>query len=156
MTQLSEMHSPGDAEGVAPQNAPRSGRAAQPTRTLLNFWLDAGLLLAMVCVLWISALLQVVFPPPTTAGGWRLWGLSYNQWRDCQFGALCLAALLALEHLVLHWNWVCGVVATKLLRLTQRPDEASQALYGVAVFIGIVATVVGSIALAMLTVRAPH
>src|SRR5262245_39184921 len=105
------------------------------SRSLLNFWLDAALLIAVLLALWVSVMLQVVFPAPTAAEGWVLWGLSFNQWRDVQFVALCACGLLVLEHVVLHWNWVCGVLATKILRVRSRSDEGVQAVYGVATFI---------------------
>ena len=85
--------------------------------------------------MWISVMLQLVFPPPTEASGWKLWGLSYNEWQKAQFYSLCVFALLAVEHVVLHWNWVCSVLATQILRLKNRPDEGEQAVYGVGTFI---------------------
>ena len=72
------------------------------SRSLINFWLDLSLLVVLVCVGWISAMMRIVFPAPTSADGWKLWGMSFNQWSDFQFGALCLFGLLAVEHLVLH------------------------------------------------------
>lgn len=130
-------------------------QSAKPSRTLLNFWIDAALLLAVVSMIWISVMLQLVFPPPTIADGWQLWGRSYDEWRDLQFFALCVSALLALEHLVLHWNWVCTVLATRVLRLRQRPDEGVQAIYGVATFIGILFFIFGSIVAARLSIQKP-
>lgn len=125
------------------------------TRTLLNFWVDAALLLAVVVLVWVSVVLQFAFPPPTSADGWILWGLTYNQWRDVQFGALCVCVLLALEHLVLHWNWVCSVLAMQVLRLRQRPDEGVQAVYGVGAFIAILVTMLASIIVASLSAQRP-
>lgn len=122
---------------------------------LINFFLDAALFLVVVFVGWVSALMQVVFPPPTAARGWQLWGLSFDQWHNLQFYFLCLFGLLALEHLVLHWNWVCSIIATKILRRDKRPDEGSQAIYGVGTFIFIMTFMMGSIIVALLTVKAP-
>lgn len=130
-------------------------RPRKVSRTLLNFWLDVALFLVVTFVLWVSAMMQVVFPAPTAAEGWTLWGLSFNQWRNAQFFSLCLCALLALEHIVLHWNWVCSVIATQVLRVKKRPDEGNQALYGIATFIGIMVLALGSILVAMFTVQRP-
>jgi hypothetical protein len=129
--------------------APSQPGRRKMSRSLLNFWLDAALLLAVTFVLWVSAVMQAVFPPPTFADGWELWGLSYNQWHNMQFVGLCVCALLALEHVVLHWNWVCSVIATQVLRVKARPDEGVQAVYGVATFIAILLAVLGSVAAAV-------
>lgn len=126
------------------------------SKTLFNFWLDAALLVAITFVVWVSVMMQVVFPDPTRAGGWELWGLSYDRWRDTQFYSLCVCALLALEHLVLHWSWVCGVIATRLLRVEKRPDDGVQAVYGVAFFITVLLVMLAGILAAVLTVRPPH
>lgn len=106
------------------------------SRTMLNFWLDAVLLLSAVLMTWITVMLMVVFPIPTRSEGMTLLGMDYNQWRQIQFGSLMVASLLALEHLVLHWKWVAGVIVTKILKLKKKPDEAIQAVYGVGFFIG--------------------
>lgn len=125
------------------------------SRTLVNFWLDVALLMAIIVVLWVSFMLQMVFPRPTAADGWELWGLSFNQWREVQFVGLCICALLALEHLVLHWNWVCTVIATRLLRVEKRPDEAIQAMYGVGAFITVLFLMLGTIFAASMAVKIP-
>jgi hypothetical protein len=122
---------------------------------LLNFWLDAALLVAVVFLVWVSVLLQFAFPAPTAAAGWQLWGLDYNRWHDLQFYALCVCTLLALERLVLHWNWVCSVLATQVLRVKAKPDEGVQAVYGVGVFIAVLVVVFGSLIAAILTVKPP-
>jgi hypothetical protein len=116
----------------------------QPARrkmsmALINFWLDAGLLVAISFLGWVTAMLQIVFPAPTAAVGWTLWGLSYNQWHDAQFISLCAFALLVLVHLMLHWNWVCSVIATHVLRIkdhrcdSHRPPPVNQPLVVVSV-----------------------
>lgn len=119
---------------------------------LINFWLDAMLFVAAIVVVWVAAVLQFAFPSPTLAGGWSLWGLTYDQWHNVQTGALCVAAVLTVEHLVLHWNWVCTVVATRILRV-KRPDEGNQAIYGVATIVAIIALVTASLIAAMFSIK---
>lgn len=148
----SDTESEDPAQAVA---APKKPARRKTPMTLINFWLDAALLLSVVFLVWVSVMMVVVFPDPTTADGWKLWGLTFDQWRDAQFSSLCVSALLALEHLVLHWNWVCGVIATKILRVKNRPDEGIQAVYGVATFIGIALVVLATIIAAILTVERP-
>ena len=98
---------------------------AKPRRRLsvpvVNFWLDASLLVVLCTLGWLTATLQIVFPAPTAADGWTLWGLSYDQWRDVQFVLLSLLALDVVLHVMMHWNWVCSVIAVQILhRRTRR------------------------------------
>ncbi len=134
------------------------GQASQPktqkvSKSIINFVLDAVLLVAAVFLLWVSVVMRMVFPAPTTADGGELWGLSYDRWHDVQFSTLCVVALLVLEHLVLHWNWICGIIATKVLRVRKRPDEANQAVYGVATFITLLVTLLAGLIAATLAVK---
>jgi hypothetical protein len=139
---------------VAPEE-PAAKTRPKGSKALFNLCLDAALLLAALFLVWVSALMQVVFPAPTAAVGWTLWGLTFDQWRDAQFISLCVCGLLALEHIVLHWNWVCGIIATKVLRLKKRPAEGIQAVYGVGFFITILSLMLGGIVAALFTVRPP-
>jgi len=121
---------------------------------VVNFWLDATLFVNIIFVMWVSVLLQFIFPVPSEATGWKLWGLSYNEWRNVQFGALCVFALLAIEHVVLHWNWVCSIIATKVLGAA-KPDEGEQAVYGVGTFIVVLVLTMGSLVAALFCVQMP-
>lgn len=122
---------------------------------MLNYWLDAGLLVSVIFDVWITTMLRVVFPAPTTAAGWTLWGLSFDDWHTVQFFALGFTALLTIEHLVLHWNWICNVTATQILGSSKRPDEGSQAVYGVGTFITLALVVLAGLVAALLCVRMP-
>lgn len=125
-------------------------------RPLVNFWLNACLLVAYVLLLWSSTVLHFVFPPGPQAGGWTLWGAGYLQWRGLQFGILVVLTLGILWHVMLHWSWVCGIVSTKILRGRGRPDEGSQTLAGVAALI-VLLVIVGTLtAAAFLTIRRPE
>lgn len=141
---------PGQTEQTSPGVKP--GRR-KLSRSLLNLWLDGALLVAVLVLVWTSLILRMAFPPPTAARGWKLWGLSYDQWYDLQFSALCVSALLALEHVVLHWNWICSVIAAQVLRVRNRPDEGSQAIYGVGTFIVILIVLLGSLLAAQVAVH---
>ena len=138
------------------ENNPASEKvsARKGGRTLLNFWLDALLLICVAFLGWVSAMLRFVFPPPTTADGWKLWGWTFDQWHDAQFAVLCVCGLLMIEHIVLHWNWVCSVISTRILRVS-RPDEASQAVYGVGTFIVLLMILLSGIIVALLGVKRP-
>ncbi len=69
--------------------------------------------------------------------GWTLWSLTYDQWRDVQFATLCTFGFGILVHVMLHWNWVCSVIATQVLHIRERPDKGMQTIYGVATLIGL-------------------
>jgi hypothetical protein len=123
--------------------------------SVVNFWIDASLLLALSILDWVSATLQIVFPAPTRAGGWTLWGLTFDQWRDVQFGTLCLFALGILVHVMMHWNWICSLIATQIIRARQRPDEGMQTIYGVITLIVLLHLIAAGVIAAMLFVRRP-
>lgn len=147
-----------DAELSGKLQSIRKGVQSTPTgvsRTMLNFFIDAALLFSAMSMTWVSVMLMVVFPVPTRSEGWKLLKMDFNQWRQIQFGLLMFTALLALEHLVLHWKWVCGVIATKILKLKNRPEVAIQAVYGVAAFIGTLIMMGALIVVAMLIVQKP-
>lgn len=148
-----------DGTGVIPAEAadPAASRK-EPRRSwpmaVINFWLDATLLLAVLVVVWVSVMLRIVFPPPTQADGWTVWGLDYDQWSLVQFVALCVAAGLAVEHLALHWNWVCSVLTTKILRRPKLP-QSLQTVYGVATFVTALVLAQVLIVAALLSARSP-
>ncbi|MBI3864303.1 MAG: hypothetical protein HY290_20660 [Planctomycetia bacterium] len=120
---------------------------------LVNFWLDAVLLVTAAFVGWVTVVMRVVFPAPTFAAGWSLWGLTYNQWHDLQFGSLCFGALVILLHVMLHWNWVCSVIGAQILHLRRRPDEGLQTIYGVATLIALLMLILAGVIAAIVTVH---
>jgi hypothetical protein len=150
----------------ATETVPGDDRAAQGTDgqpkgrrrlslSVINLGIDSLLLLILCALGWVSATLQVVFPAPTAADGWTLWGLTFDQWRDVQFGCLCVFALGVLLHMMMHWNWVCSVIATQVVRTQKRPDEGMQTIYGVATLIVLLHVIGAGVILAMLCVHRP-
>jgi hypothetical protein len=81
--------------------------------------------------------------------------LTYDQWRDIQFGTLSVFAGGILLHLMLHWKWICSVIATQILRTKSRPDDGMQTIYGVATLIVILHIMAAGVLLAMLCVHRP-
>jgi hypothetical protein len=126
------------------------------SKTIVNFILDTTLLVIVVSLLFTSAVLRFVFPAPTLAGGWTLWGHGYDAWANFQFVLLAVIALAVLLHVMLHWSWVCGVIVTKLLSHDSRktkPGDGVQTLWGVGLLI-VVVTILGVlVALANLMVE---
>ncbi len=123
--------------------------------SVINFWIDALLLVILTLLGWVSATLQVVFRTPSASAGWSLWGLGYDQWRDLQFGLLCFFALGVLVHIMMHWNWVCSVIATQIVRSRSRPDEGMQTIYGVIVLIMLLHLIAVGVGAAMFCVHRP-
>jgi hypothetical protein len=97
-----------------------------------------------------------VFPRATHAGGWTLWGLDYDAWSDVQVGLLGTILLAILVHIMLHWNWVCSVIATRLLGRSGKLDDGIQTLYGVGALIAFIVSATGLLIAAELMIRPPH
>jgi len=126
------------------------------SRTIINFLLDALLLTTFSVLVATSVIVRFVFPPGTDARGWLLWRLSYDQWAMVQFAILCFLTFCILIHVMLHWSWVCGVIATRLTRDKKaKLDEGTQTIYGVGFLILILNLLGLAIAVAALTIKAP-
>ena len=123
--------------------------------SVINFWIDAMLLVLLATLGLVSAVLQFVFPAPTAALGWTLWSLSFDQWRDVQFGCLCALGFAVVVHVMMHWNWVCSVIAAQILKTRQRPDEGMQTIYGVATLIIVLHVIGAGVIVALFSVRPP-
>lgn len=131
------------------------------SKTEINFWLDALLLLLFSVLCWASVVVRFVFPPGPNAAGWTLWGWDYDQWAGFQFAALCAFAGAVLLHVMLHWSWVCGVLAGKLKKRRGAPavaerDTGSRTLWGVGLLIVVFHAIAAGVAAALLTVQGPQ
>lgn len=136
--------------------ARRSG--PRVSKTIVNFVVDATLLVLVVLLLFTAAVLRFVFPAPSTSAGWTLWGRGYDAWANFQFVLVSVFGLAILLHVMLHWSWVCGVVATKVLRRTgasQKLDDGQQTLWGVGMLIVVVNILGLLVGLAYLMIRGP-
>jgi hypothetical protein len=128
------------------------------SRTAINFVIDAFLLVITVLLLFTTAVLRFVFPAPTSAAGWLLWGQDYNAWSNFQFIVTIIIGLALLLHIMMHWSWVCGVVITKLLKRPAREaklDDGAQTLWGVGMLIVVVNILGLMVGAAYLTVQPP-
>lgn len=126
------------------------------SRTSLNLLIDSLLLLGFVTLVGCAVIVRFVFPPGPDAKGWLLWGATYNQWTTLHFALLAVFAFGILLHLMLHWSWVCGVVATRLARDKKaKLDEGVQTLYGVALLIAILNLIGLLIAFAAISIQRP-
>ncbi len=129
------------------------------SRTLLNFWLDLFLLTLFLTTIWTTFVIRFVFPPGTLAGGWRLWGASFDHWLEFQFWSLCLFAMAVLVHVMLHWTWVCGVITGRFLRdasgKKRQWNDGQRTLFGVGLMVVLLNILGLGFAAAMLMVQTP-
>lgn len=100
----------------------------------INFWLDVGLLLLFLVQAWMFAVLHYVFPRGAGTD-WRIWGATSLDWSESLFQVFCVFAVGIVLHVMLHWDWICGVVATRLFGRKSRKDDGSHTLVGVGVII---------------------
>ena len=128
------------------------------SRTTFNFLLDTVLLVITSALLFTGAVLRFVFPAPTSASGWTLWGQDYDAWSSFQFVLLAIIAMAILLHVMMHWSWVCGVVVTRLLRRPARAaniDDGSRTLWGVGMLIVLVNLIGSLVGVAYLMIQSP-
>jgi len=164
-TLMSGNEQPGSTEQLAPQLASephaqpgesqRARRPAKSRKTLINFWLDAFMLVQFVAVGIVAVIVQFVFPPGVAARGWTLWGMRYGQWCSLQFALLCVFALLVLVHVMLHWTWICAVAARQLLHRAKLPEDGTRTVIGVGLLIVLLNVAGIAIAVANFAIKAP-
>ncbi len=126
------------------------------SKTAINFWVDVSLLLLFVALLAVTGIMTFVFPAPSASAGWSVGGLSYDRWALVQGLLLAALALDVLLHLILHWGWVCGVVAHRILPARGKPaaiPDGIKTLYGVCTLVVVLTVVAGVIAWAEFAAR---
>ena len=136
----------------------RRPRTSSISRTTVNFFLDAALLLVFMALLGCAVIVQFVFPSGPNSEGWLLWGWDYARWCQLEFSLLCILTLGILLHVMLHWPWVCNVAARGLRRGEQtktKLDDGTRTLIGVGVLIVILHVIGLAVAAAWLTVKPP-
>jgi hypothetical protein len=114
------------------------------SRTTFNFLLDTLLLILFVALLTSTVIVEHVFPPGPVSEGWILWGGDYLAWRKVSYGLLMALTLGIVLHVMLHWNWVCGVLASRLSSDKKaRIDDGTQTILGVG-FLIVLLLILGS------------
>lgn len=126
------------------------------SRTIVNFLLDSLLLATFAVLVWSAVVVRFIFPPAYASRGWTLWTMSLDQWMSIQFAMVAILALGVLIHVMLHWSWVCGVIAARIARDKKaKIDDGTQTLYGVGLLIVIFNVLGLAIAAAALMIRGP-
>ena len=116
---------------------------------MINFYLDLFLLLNYVTLMWVSAVLQFIFPVGQDAEGWTLWGNDVVAWENFQFVTLSVLTLGITLHVMFHWSWICGVINRQIFRRTVIKTDGTDTLIGV----GMIAVIVHVIAIGMLVAK---
>lgn len=122
--------------------------------TMFNFWLDALLLILFVIQGWIFAVLHVVFP--RGAGSeWKIWGATPLDWSEALFITYCVFSVAIVLHVMFHWAWVCGVVATRFFGKKPGKDDGSHTLIGVGVLVFLVHVILIGVLIAKVSLVSP-
>lgn len=140
-----------------PAAAKATSKSKKMSRTTFNFLLDTFLLFNFLVLIFTGIVVRFIFPLGESAAGWLLWGLNLGDWLEIQFATLGVFSAAVLLHIMLHWNWVCGVVMSKMShdKKSSKGREGIRTIYGVGLLIVILNVVGFAIALAMLMIRGP-
>jgi hypothetical protein len=124
------------------------------SRAWINFWLDTLLLILFSALMMVSVVVRFLFPPSIYAQGWKLWGGSLVDWMNLQFGLVAALALGILLHVMLHWSWICGLIAVGWKRDKKaKLDDGLQTIYGVGFLIVLLSVMGVVLAWAKLTIE---
>ena len=122
----------------------------------INLVLDVLLLVTFAVECFAAVIVRFVFPPGPGAAGWMLWTLDYDAWAGIQFWGLVVLTAGILLHVMLHWSWVCTMLASRLSGNRQaRVDDGLQTIYGVGLLIGLLLAAGVPVAVAVLTIKPP-
>lgn len=81
--------------------------------------------------------------------------MDFNKWYSPQEGLICVFGFARTIHVMLHWSWVCTIVARKLLKQTETPDDGIQTILGVGLLIGLLLMSAAIVGTAMMTIQMP-
>lgn len=122
--------------------------------TLINLWLDVVLLILFLIQAWMFAVLHVVFPRGA-GSDWKIWGATPLDWSETLFQLFCMFAVGIVLHVMFHWAWICGVVATRFFGRKAGADDGSHTLLGVGIIVVLVHLLVGGILAAKVALVGP-
>ncbi|MEZ6068445.1 MAG: DUF4405 domain-containing protein [Planctomycetaceae bacterium] len=108
-----------------------------PRKTVINYWVDLGLLLIFLALTYVTGVTQFVFPVGPEAYSAKLWGGDVQWWRDAQFGLTAALGLGIILHLMLHWNWLCAVTNTHIRSRAPGKDDGTRTLLGVGLLVAV-------------------
>jgi len=129
------------------------------SRSSVNFIVDAIVALLFLCVMCVASVVHFIFPAPSRAVGWFVWGLNLDTWSLIEVTTICIFAVAVLVHLIFHWTWVCGFVTARVAtrmnrRITMTPS--ARTLYGVSMLIGVLTVLAVFYTAATFATTGPH
>lgn len=142
------------ANDTSPVRAAPKGSFWSRYNVIVNFWLDVLLLVLFMFQAWMFAVLHVVFPRGA-GSNWKIWGASPLDWSEALFTTFCVFSVAIVLHVMFHWNWVCAVVATRILGRKPGKDDGSQTLIGVGLIVFLVHLLVIGILVARVAMKSP-
>ena len=118
------------------QNHPVATRGTFWSRysTIINFWLDVVLLILFMIQAWMFAVLHFAFPRGA-GSDWTIWGATPLDWSELLLMTFYLFSAGIVLHVMFHWEWICGVVATRFFGRKAGRDDGSQTLIGVGLLV---------------------
>lgn len=122
--------------------------------TIINFWLDVALMILFLVQGWMFAVLHVVFPRGA-GSDWTIWGATALDWSEALFNTYCVFSVAIVLHVMFHWVWICGVVATRLMGCKAGKDDGSHTLIGVGVIVVLIHVLIVGIFAAKVSLIAP-
>lgn len=78
-------------------------------KTKSNFWLDMGILLAFVLIMFTGIVLWLVLPEGRGSSIALFWGLTKSVWLDIHVWSGVVMFLGAGAHILIHWRWIICV-----------------------------------------------
>lgn len=78
-------------------------------KTKSNFWLDMGILLAFVLIMFTGIVLWLVLPEGRGSSIALFWGLTKSVWLDIHVWSGVVMFLGAAAHILIHWRWIICV-----------------------------------------------
>ncbi len=78
-------------------------------KTKSNFWLDMGILLAFVLIMFTGIVLWLVLPEGRGSSLALFWGLTKSIWLDIHVWSGVVMFLGAGAHILIHWRWIICV-----------------------------------------------
>ena len=103
------------------------------TRTATNFWIDVVSLAVMIGLTATGGLMRFVLPPGTGHSR-ALFGWNRHDIGQLHFYLAVAAVVLLALHVLLHWSWICCVIAK--LAGKPAPSERSRTAWGLGLLLG--------------------
>lgn len=116
-------------------------------RTVFNFWVDLLSFVVFILMVFTGLIIYYVLPPCGNCTGQGctvealLWGMDRHFFGKIHFYLSLGMIILMIEHLVLHWTWVCSM-CSRVLGVTIN-SQKQQNLFGLSLIGGCLIVTIG-------------